>query len=504
MAKCKVIHIGIFFDGTGNNKVNDSKKEAKSNIAKLSELYRKGLLKDFSDASCDHYGDSIYVHGVGTEDNKRDYAKDKTDKGAGGGGAKRINDTITTLHEWLKDSGDYPAVDPKTREGYRERIIDVFGFSRGAAMARDFINTFYKRNRKLFHLRKVSFNFVGLYDTVGSFGEAGNNINFKPKNTDSIEADYSKTPTILKPLIQASVSATDYLMQNAIESEARYVLSDKGASTNKNFEPYNFVLATNSAKKIVHIVASDEVRKNFPLSSLSNITSKDPTTGHQEWTYGGVHSDIGGGYAPYMKEVHQLKQTVHVKQDSNQEQINVKFAYDKAHSLATSFKNKHHDQVVNIRENTIQRYGIKKVTSYTVWSEKFDRAISNELTFVTLHRMYEQAIDAKVPLLKPISIPIPSSMKAYDSHTKDNPSSAMSFKGMPELRANYFHHSAVDQEDISTYYDGNTGIRATFIDDSPDGIGGNDTRYARTKSGKIIVEREIYPNKGRAIPPTKF
>jgi hypothetical protein len=42
MAKCKKVHIGIFFDGTGNNKTNDKESSSQSNIAKLSDLYIHG------------------------------------------------------------------------------------------------------------------------------------------------------------------------------------------------------------------------------------------------------------------------------------------------------------------------------------------------------------------------------------------------------------------------------------------------------------------------------
>jgi uncharacterized protein (DUF2235 family) len=512
MAKCKVVHIGVFFDGTGNNKHIDTQKGAESNIAKLSELYIHGKVTNWSNEQCDHLAHMIYANGVGTYDDKGQFVDRKFEKGAGGGGAKRINAVINTLVALLnKDSGLY-----RVNEGFHERIIDVFGFSRGAAMARDFINTFYKKNDKL-GLTKVRINFVGLYDTVGSFGIAGDNINYKP--IDSNLNDEANTHYIKHA--KQGIYTADGLSNNSVENVKTVRGFENHEATKKNmlnngwelkeskqwesdstfytmtfikavkgFEPYNFVLAHNSAKKIVHMIASDEVRKNFPLSSLSNIASKDPSTGHQEWTYGGVHSDIGGGYAPRMVERHQID----LGEFPNLAQAQAIEKKTKP-TLTSDWS------FTKIPSTTQLLTPLKDRTHYV--TAKFNRIVANDISAITLHRMYEEAIQHKVPF-KPISFPMPASMKEYDSHTKANSYSAMSFNGIQELRVKYFHHSAVDQDERDTHYDGNTSIPAVLLDDSPDGIGGNDTRYARTKSGKIIVEREIYPNKGRAIPPTKF
>ncbi len=430
MAKCKKVHIGIFFDGTGNNKSKDKPLGKMSNIAKLSDLYIHGKIINWSDESCDTYGHMIYKEGVGTGGG----IDTATGGGAGSGGAKRINEAIDKLVYLL--SVDYPALDEKTGVGYRERIIDVFGFSRGAAMARDFINTFYSRNRQRLGLTKIKFNFVGLYDTVGSFGKAGNNINYKPKDP--------------------SKDSESLLFENEHDED---------------FEPYNFVLAHNSAEKIVHMIASDEVRKNFPLSSIMPIGGS-----HVEWTYGGVHSDIGGGYEPKMTEKHSFVVGRFVSY------------YDSEIAIEqTKKKLSSKWQFYRIPEPRVNLLG--NVMNRVHHAHAFNnREVTNEITFVSLYRMHEEALRAKVPF-KPMIISMPASMKEYDSHTKVNPSSAMSFEDMPLLRGKYFHHSAVDQDEIDTHRD-------------PDGVGerlGNDTNYDNHKP-----KRDIYSNKGRAIPPTKF
>lgn len=515
MAKCKVVHIGVFFDGTGNNKANDKGNGSQSNIAKLSDLYIHGKkISNYSNEQCDHYGHMIYKDGVGTTAGKRDYLKDKTDKGAGGGGAKRINEVINVLHIKLQKGGEF-GVD----KGYRERIIDVFGFSRGAAMARDFINTFYDKNDRHFKLTKVRINFVGLYDTVGSFGEAGNDINFKPIDTDPTFLE--KTSKIIPA---PGLIIGNYIEQNFLNSEVKSINSDfdtttrtaydyqsaeimeremiKGGWSLKNtqmgpggvpytmtfqkiragFEPYNFVLAHNSAVKIVHMIASDEVRKNFPLSSIGNIASSNPLSGHQEWTYGGVHSDIGGGYEPKMIEKHSIQ-----------------FPMVSSYAKALEMEQKKKPSLTSGWVFTKTPVSTNRVgdRSYSV-KASFNRTITNDISSITLYRMHEEAIRNHVPF-QAITIPMPATMHDYDVHTKANPSSAMSFKGIEELRLKYFHHSAVDQNESDTHYDGNTSIKSALLDDSPDGIGGNDTRYVNHKP-----KRDIYPNKGKAIPPTKF
>ena len=64
--------------------------------------------------------------------------------------------------------------------------LDVFGFSRGAAMARHFVNCI-KQNyfdfkdpdiNEAFSANNILINFLGVFDTVGSFNIAGDNDDF--------------------------------------------------------------------------------------------------------------------------------------------------------------------------------------------------------------------------------------------------------------------------------------------------------------------------------------
>jgi hypothetical protein len=133
--------------------------------------------------------------------------------------------------------------------------VDVIGFSRGAAMARDFANGVASRIRTGHYAgaqRCVSLNFVGLWDTVAQFG-----LNGLANDRWSL----------------------------AIPEEARVV---------------------------VHAVAANEHRRIFPLESILTApawadASTDPTppTGARtsgqglriEQAFIGDHADIGGSHA---------------------------------------------------------------------------------------------------------------------------------------------------------------------------------------------------------------
>ena len=246
MMSCKVIRIGVFFDGTGNNLTNDEAGRSSNGVSNIGKLYRlyadNEILRGKTPTECLIYIKAIYIEGVGTINNEDDYA---TGGGAGTLGAQRINQAIEQLSE-IRDQ--FPKSEYKC-------YIDVFGFSRGAAMARDFINEMYRKHRRLI----FTFKFVGLFDTVGSFGLAGNNINYKPITNEDTETDTIKYET------------------SGATFPSRY------------YEPYNFNLSPRSAEKIVHFIALDEYRKNFPLS--------DTQGAGLSYYFIGAHSDIGGGYA---------------------------------------------------------------------------------------------------------------------------------------------------------------------------------------------------------------
>lgn len=244
----EVVRIGIFFDGTGNNKDKDIPTNSTTNVAKLWTIY----IHDEAKLA------RAYYHGVGSEGGLETFFG-----GAfGAGGKSRIERHIEIVSEFFTRGTNGVAVD---------KVVDVYGFSRGAALARDFINEI--RNRGVPdrtqppekyeyiyagpemppvsvpvypRIRGIRAGVMGIFDTVSSFGLAGNNV-------------------------------------------------DVG---------YNFTVDQFYIHKVIHLIAEDETRSNFPVQSIRGRDAQGPEPLPHEGTrmielaLPGAHSNIGGGYAP--------------------------------------------------------------------------------------------------------------------------------------------------------------------------------------------------------------
>ena len=189
----------IAFDGTCNKDFPKDKDD--SNILKFSEAY---------------HGVSFYQPGVGSGG-----WVDKLFGGFGGWGGKSR----------IKKAMDYLAVNGLAVNG-QDTFIDVIGFSRGAALALDFCNEVNKKYKG-----SVKIRFLGIFDTVASFGLPGNNINIG----------------------------------------------------------YNFKLP-HCVENCYHAMSLDERRGMFPLTRVTQDTLTDiPGSNITECWFRGFHSDIGGG-----------------------------------------------------------------------------------------------------------------------------------------------------------------------------------------------------------------
>lgn len=183
----KRLHAGIFFDGTNNNKFRDQPGGTHTNVVRLYDA--------FPQASGEALHRKYYLRGVGSQDQGArasqlateaapnswnplrvagsvlaapvrlggyvaDVGHDLAGKIGGAGGKTRLN----MAYVWLK--ARCAEVDPTG-----DRTVDIFGFSRGAAIARTFVNLVnqgLKREQPLLRVR-----FLGIFDTVGSFGIPG-------------------------------------------------------------------------------------------------------------------------------------------------------------------------------------------------------------------------------------------------------------------------------------------------------------------------------------------
>lgn len=222
--------IGIFFDGTQNNRHNSELREqceqASDAVCRsIEKLIGAGTSYDNGPTNVTRLHDAytkqrIYIEGIGTQSGQADDTKGLA---LGIGATGVIMKAQKGLEQLVSKVQSLPP---------GPVVVDVFGFSRGAAAARHFTN-------KLLGLdlgRPVRVGFVGLFDTVAAIGSFADGL-------DTTDDD------------------------------------NLGVS---------LYLAPGCADQVVQLTAHHEYRVNFALNSVSST--------HREIPLYGAHSDIGGGY----------------------------------------------------------------------------------------------------------------------------------------------------------------------------------------------------------------
>ncbi len=194
------------FDGTGNEDHIDGALD--SNVLKFFNAYKEGYQGN---------GECFYVPGVGT---RKSIVGKIFGSLFGAGGQQRIEEAIDCLEENFKNG---------------DKEINIIGFSRGSALALEFANEIHDHG--INGEKSPLINFVGIWDTVASFGIPGNNVNIG------------------------------------------YTLSI----------PPN-------AQRSYHALALDERRQGFPLTRIIQDSYSDLSAREiiEVW-FRGFHSDIGGG-----------------------------------------------------------------------------------------------------------------------------------------------------------------------------------------------------------------
>ena len=194
------------FDGTGNK---DNPIDAKdTNVLKFFNAYKDGS---------GGVGENLYVKGVGT---RWGLLGKFVGSIFGAGGGARLRRAKKALKK-------------NFRKG--DTTIDIVGFSRGAALALEFANDVH--DMTLGGVKAPPVRFLGLWDTVASFGIPGDNINLG----------------------------------------------------------HNLGLAAN-VERCFHALALDERRFTFPLTRIvqDKLSDQDLITVRDVW-FRGFHSDVGGG-----------------------------------------------------------------------------------------------------------------------------------------------------------------------------------------------------------------
>jgi len=282
------IFIGMFFDGTGNNEDEDYKKHERdprhqqhSNVVRLYHAH-----PDRTKVGTNAYY-RYYVPGVGTPFKQIGDEGGMPGSATAWGGEPRIVWGLTrifnAIHAYHFEVGLIPDDEAKglctqflglvrnssqqrrdLKQVWQERLkakirgrkpeilqitVNVFGFSRGAAEARAFVNWLYEICEQVdggwrFAGIPLRVSFLGIFDTVASVGIAG--------------------------LYSFAEGRQDW------------------ADRNMQIHP--------AIEQCLHLVAGHEVRACFPLDSV-RVNGKYPPN-CKEYVFPGSHSDVGGGYMP--------------------------------------------------------------------------------------------------------------------------------------------------------------------------------------------------------------
>ena len=303
------LEAGLFFDGTNNNHRNveirkkvqkieeyedQSKPENKAtekekDIYSRSKLFDDSYENDFSNVArlwrgVDQKKYGIYIEGIGTENEKGDdFHGMAWGKGETGIRAKVRKGCKKLAEKILNIIGNESTKKIKSITV----TLDVFGFSRGAAAARNFVYEIgnNKREADIKILAETGYT-KGYMKTVHRDKDG--------EKVDSAYLDNGKMPKLGYLgyyLLQNKLSKEDL---NKIRIKIRFVgVYDTVASFGSEHSDDIVELQLNNLgkpAKVVHFTAMDEHRKNFALSKIPEGTN------FIEKNFPGVHSDIGGGY----------------------------------------------------------------------------------------------------------------------------------------------------------------------------------------------------------------
>lgn len=424
------VEAGVFFDGTGNSRDNTSAFErkvdecltaqaagaiseeacsaeisqlmegsylnAETNVSKLHTLYQPFSTNTLT---IENHRIPIYISGVGTKSGKED---DAWAMGTGTGERGILAKMVLGCDEL----GAYISRDASSP--IDELILDVFGFSRGAAAARHFVNevrdgasgalgqAFQKQG--IAWPKTVTIRFLGLFDTVAAV-------------VDILGADFS--------------------------------------AHNTNNGEVRVDIAADAVQRAVHLTARDEWRYNFSSNSLRGPDGSLP--GHfDEWLLPGAHSDIGGGYPDNFHEHIQValprKFRGYHPRDSYEY---TRILMDRQRIAGEGWLGPYNpDGTLTVEEAYRRRLKEGEVElQFRLW---LDRRVQAEYSRVALRQMYRLAKDAGVPLnaVKPTDtgFSLPDELQPITTrithHINEGQPLRLSAAEEALLRQRYIHHSA--------------------------------------------------------------
>nr|WP_315444996.1 type VI secretion system tip protein TssI/VgrG [uncultured Pseudomonas sp.] len=445
------LRIGVFFDGTGNNKANSETVAAcyaadanlaeaaaeiqqhcatygydgngsspdnsygndVSNIVRLYELYTDHSFETLPEKTR-NASLRVYIEGIGTTADAGDslYAQ------ATGRGETGVSARVEQSPE--KIIGQVRSLIDKNPNLLIEKIeFDIFGFSRGAAAARHFANEVLKGERSI------------LADAF-------------PAGSPALSSTFDWRP-------QSSISINFIGLFDTVAAIANPWLFDFTGANSRN-SGLDLKLPDGCANKVVHLVARDEYRENFALNSLGDIDLFLP----------GAHSDLGGGYLPRAKEKLLLSNpiTSTISRDKDATRSAAYVAAEKE-AFAWYAKGVIEEDVpgsqlrVAFWERAVTQSAQKGRFSpdpqkRVYGAASIERPVHGELSLVYLRIMRELAVRANVPFkvipdtpnlkLPEELVPIHRKLQSYA--LGESPVEGLTIKERALLRSRYIHLSA--------------------------------------------------------------
>ncbi|WP_264530579.1 phospholipase effector Tle1 domain-containing protein [Flavobacterium sp. N502540] len=285
---------------------------------------------------CEQKKYAIYVPGMGTDNLMRD----STDGFAFGSGQTGIRARVRNACEQIADKVALKMAESDDATKLTQITLDVFGFSRGAATARNLV---YEVNHDSGYANAVQKQIPCGVEYVETRSSQSGRVriqkmrtafvdvdNYEIDNSSLIQNQLPKMGHLGYSLIKKANLKFEYLKN--VEIIVRFVgiydtvssyfeesgvrdhyddygnVKDEGGklikeawSTHFNDDIAELHLNNLYCQKVVHFTAKDEHRQNFALTRINQIPGR-----YIEKNFPGVHCDIGGAYMTEKEEIDEI------------------------------------------------------------------------------------------------------------------------------------------------------------------------------------------------------
>ncbi len=274
------VNLNLFFDGTQNNKTNTEARLNNSKEYQEESDQEDSYANDFTNVArgfdaVDPNAESqitVYIEGIGTEDLKSDSVLVGVSMGMG--------DTGVPAKVAIGCKKAAKSVSDKFRGKDIDYLyVNVYGFSRGAAAARYFLHI-ASTQAKYFH---QPFEYEGKKKLYEIYGEHQKTFKLSLEDTSFIDSyGYFGACLLEKGLKVKKIIFNFVGIYDTVASYGSYHGNDVSDLKLDSIQ---------KARYVFHLVSDDEYRENFDLSNIDSAGLSG-----LELTLPGVHSDIGGSY----------------------------------------------------------------------------------------------------------------------------------------------------------------------------------------------------------------